>query len=328
MEEQQNILAALKRACGPSVLLPRGFLFSEDDSVLTMTFRSKHSIGLGSSPRNMQQDAAAFEGWAVVLYVHYLGGQGSICLDVQEDLPQPDDSLYTTYHHYSRFLYRALRFSRQYPWFQLSQSLERQVEAFQHYLGRHTFKNNLPGKEAGVKGKLESAVESRFASEEEDAPLLRSMLGHTAGGGIFRQLPVGLFQDFVAKENRVFTGGTSAIDLWTVEGDTLTVLELKADNKMVGAVTELFFYANYAYDMFVSTDGPFQKSDGGRERGYDTLLRGGLRRVRGCLLLDEESCHPLIDDAVIAALNQTSHPGITYDRLIYHLELEASITSR
>lgn len=37
----------------------------------------------------------------------------------------------------------------------------------------------------------------------------------------------------------------------SVDGDELTIYELKTKNQMVGALTEIFFYANFMYDLCV-----------------------------------------------------------------------------
>lgn len=325
-ELRGSILKKWKTACksnATGIKLPKGFLFSEENGVLTMTFQTKRGFGLDRSPCNMQENGAAFEGWALAVYVHYLDRKGRVCLDIPENLPEPDESLYTKYPHFSRFLYRAIRFSEQYPWFQLSGRLEALTKAFERFLNRYHFTNNLPTRPAGVKGKLESVMESRFAGE--DSPL-RKVLG---GGRIYRQLPVGLFKETVAEKNHVFTGRTSAVDLWTISGSTLTVVELKAKNKMTGAVTELFFYANYAYDLFVSQSHTFVKNENlnmpkravPEDRGYGALLSASLNQVRGYLLLDPESCHPLINGGVLDELNQgRKSPQITYGCLKYELE--------
>ena len=319
-ELRDKIQNQLKTSCGNSrITLPKGFLFSEKGDTLTITFQSKRGFGWDKKPCNMQEDSGAFEGWAAVLYVHYLKGRGQICLDIRrEDVPPQEEALYTKFPHYSRFLYRVLRFSRQYDWFHISSLLEELVNHFQRYLSHNTFTNNLPQGEAGMKESLENVIESRFA--KEDAALLKGMLKSTGVGEIYRQLPVGLFKNAVCKENRVFTGQKSAIDLWTTDGETLTVIELKTKNKMIGAVTELFFYANYAYDLFVDQDNTFHKNPGHGERGYD-MLSDSIHKVRGCLLLDEGSCHPLVDSGVLKALNGTRHCHLTYDLLVYHLEM-------
>lgn len=37
-----------------------------------------------------------------------------------------------------------------------------------------------------------------------------------------------------------------------MDGDTIKVYELKSNNPMVGIITEIFFYTNYVYDVFIA----------------------------------------------------------------------------
>lgn len=299
----------------PQVALPDGLFFSEESGILTMTFRSKSGMGLGGTPCNMQEDSAAFEGWALALYVHYLDRSGNICLEIPEDVPPASDALYMEYRHYSRFLYRVLRFS-QYPWFHPSDRLRERADDFRGFLERYTFTNNVPSGPAGEKETLESIIEDYFSRDDA----LKKRLN---ANEIFRQLPVGLFRGNVARENRVFTGGASAIDLWTVSGDFLTVLELKAGgNKKMGALTELFFYANYVCDMFVKQDNRFHPNTQCGGRGYQALLSSSPKEVHAYLLLDKESLHPLITPAVLEELNWAP---ITYGCLMYRMDAAVTI---
>ena len=154
---------------------------------------------------------------------------------------------------------------------------------------------------------------------------------------IYRQLPVGLFQGTVARGNGIFSGGGSAIDLWTIDHDTLCVFELKAKNEMVGTITEAFFYSNLAYDIFVGSkdeSSPFKlnRNDDNKKifRGYDELLDSSkdLKFIKGFLLLDkgkDGSVHPLLKDKkFLNVLNDITKsdinyhtPKITYDMIEY-----------
>ena len=309
-----------------NIKLPRGFYFTEEGNRLTMTFSAPKGVGLAEKPDNMQNNAAAFEGWAAALYVHYLHKNGMICLNVNFDLPpqQKEDKpyeLYKKYPHYSRFLYRALRFSQQYAgWFCLSDNLSPQVASFERYLNNNRFVNNVPKGEAGINQNLERIIENRFA---EEPALLEQWIGK--GNKLHRQLPTGLFQESVADKNRIFPSRTSAIDLWALDHDTLKVIELKANNKMMGALTELFFYTNYVNDMFVDAESSFKPTapSAASSRGYACLFEcpesGRLRKIKktaGYLLLDRQSCHPLIDTEVLDVLSGGKN-GISYERIIY-----------
>ncbi len=209
---------------------------------------------------NMQEDEAAFEAWALLIHVH-CGYDIQLSVDQQafEENPKETKDL----GHYNRFLYRAMKFNEKYKeWFNLSDSLAISVKEFKKELfnGETEYFNNYPKKEASTGDKLENIVESIFANNDRN--LLKELVySHTNlsidSEKIFRQLPVGLFKNEVKTNTRFFTGGSSAIDLWTIVDDTIAIFELKSNNTKVGIITELMFYADYMYDMYIDRDNRF-----------------------------------------------------------------------
>lgn len=335
---ERQILDYLKKELdNRSIQLPAGIGFDGNGQNIIMTL-TESGAGLGTKPMNMQKSGAAFEGWAAAVYAHYMKCIGCVTLDIPKDCALPTGP-YTAAPHYSRFLYRAMKFSDQYAWFRLSNQLGCAVEEFRKYLSSHKVTNNFPQGEAADKGNLESKVEGQFSNDEDGKTVLRNLLGiRNNRCGIYRQLPVGLFEgEMTTEHTSLFTGRNSAVDLWTVSEDTLYAIELKADNKMVGAVTEIFFYANYVYDMYVQPAYRFFMNPGMADfdfRGYQKLLEcaPGLRQVKGILLLDEGSVHPLISEGVLGVLNNIQlpegagpQPRISYNCLQYRLDMDVKV---
>lgn len=321
--DKKEILKRLQENLNDSNLkLPRTINFAERDGAVTITLNKK-AIGFDENPYNMQSDAAAFEGWALALYVHLLHEKGTITLHAPVPAYRKFDE---KYGHFYRFLYRVLRFSEQFPWFRPAPELREVVTEFRKELESASFVNNFPKGEAGESGTLENAVEAQMSKQNDLLQKLASAVGQPIGENpIYRQLPVGLFRETVADKNRVFSGGKSAIDLWTCDGNRISVFELKAHNKMIGMVTELFFYANYVYDMFCIGGLPgFCPSKGrGEYRGYGALLPHGDKihqRVQAFFLYDGNQIHPLISEEVVTVLNRGSEQ-IQYARLSYELEI-------
>ena len=104
----------------------------------------------------------------------------------------------------------------------------------------------------------ENKVEAEFANKG----IRKFILEDTDIGDneVYRQLPVGLFRMKAgrtkgtyncSKDTMVFTGGESAIDLWTWQDKSFKVIELKTENPMIGIITEIFFYSNYMYDFLI-----------------------------------------------------------------------------
>ncbi len=321
----------LRKHIPGNITLPSEIIFSapEDRSVLTMTMSAAKLCGLGKSSKtreNMQVDGAAFEGWALALYTHWMGRRGCVVLDVDPSFAarlQDDNEIFISNGHYGRFLYRALCFSSQYEWFKLSDPVSRAVERFLTRLMDGNFINNVGDQSAGTKKcSPESQMETALA-EGEKASFLRQQLGLKETDAIYRQFPVGLYQENMC----VFTGGRAAMDLWAIRGDTLCTIELKAKSKMMGTLTEIFFYSNYMYDLYVDPIptvqlAPPPKKDA-ENRGYSVIRelsqQGELKQIEGILLLDPKSIHPLMTTDVMETMNQSARKGIQYRIVSYEI---------
>lgn len=291
-----------------SAKIPRNirFLQGEGEDTVVMTLSPK---AMGVAPEknlNMQDDEAAFEAWALLIHVH---------CGLRVELTWKQEPAAAAYcGPYGRFLYRAMKFAGQYSgWFSLSPALKERVEAFRTYLRTHDFCNNVPTAEAGTNDQLEKRIETLFVGE--CAPVLK-VIGEQAGlslenSVIYQQLPVGLFEGKKSKETSVFTGQKSAIDLWTTSGDSIVIFELKAENAMVGILTELIFYANYMADMFINKNTFTPLKPKVSHRGYSQLFPLRFRRVKAALLINK--LHPLITPAVLYKMNHGATNILYYD---------------
>ena len=246
--------------------------------------------------------------------------------------------------HYYRFLYRALRFSGQYPWFSLDERLEEVVKSFEAFLENNkTFTNNYP---TGVKEKVknlkdgketENSVEDLFADDVWQKSVEGKKICDKFGEKIYRQLPVGLFYEEKKENKAVFTGGSSAIDLWTCDEDSITVFELKlTPNKKVGIISELFFYCNYMRDMYgegekiaqshfkphIVDKKRIKKKE--KYRGYYNICSGKFKKINGCMLYDEGNLHQAITEDVLKEMNSAefveNETPISYGLVEYTVE--------
>ena len=298
-----------------NVKLPEGINFiNESDSKYRMILNARKV-----QDENMQVDDNAFEGWAVCAYIALKDKINTkIILDVNEVF---EFEQFENNGHLNRFLYRAMRFSEQYEWLELSQYLQDQIKDFYNHIKGGEFRNNVPNGEAGVKTNHnnENAVESMLAEPGvlEKVLINRFDIGNNA---VYRQLPVGLFKDKVSDATRVFTGGKSAIDLWTWNKDEFSLVELKTLNPMEGIVTETFFYANYMRDLLLEeglfTLNKIKKTN----RGYSDILENKFRRINAIMLADQY--HPTIIDETIDVLNAGKIEGINYIRATYSYDLK------
>jgi hypothetical protein len=124
-------------------------------------------------------------------------------------------------------------------------------------------------------------------------------------GQINNQYPVGVFNGKVSRETHVFTGGKSAIDLYSIApGDSFNIFELKAENNVqVGIISELFFYASLIKDL---SKGKFKS---------DFTEIQGLKRVNAFFLTPR--LHPLITAKVLDLLNKDTQ--VSYYKLLYEI---------
>lgn len=273
---------------------------------------------------NMQSSCVCFEAWAVIIKT-YCTKYKKIVLGVDkaeglyEDWINRKDKKGKVKRngHVGRFFYRALRFSQQYDWFELDEAIEVEVRKFEdEWLKNERCKlcNNIPqGKPDGEdKNDIdENYFERKLAQPGVlfEALVCEENLGFDGDEEIYRQLPVGLYEEVPASKNTVFTGGKSAIDMWTCKEKIIYPIELKYQNEMVGILTEIFFYANFLWDL-VRKEGfeigkpetaKARKAAEAPERGYAYVKEGYYTKVKAILLAD--SYHPLITKAVMVTMN-------------------------
>ncbi len=314
---------------------PRDITIAYNDSkhILTMTLLPK-AVGIGKGDAvNMQDNAAAFEAWCFIIKAKTSIDDLKIKLDVEGLTSDMYDKDIPSTGHFGRFLYRILKFKEQYgTWFFLSNELEDMRKNFAAFLSSGKFVNNEPSKEAeddedalGTEG----YVEKRFCDDDSLGKLILGFSGENVV--MNRQLPVGLFKGEKSDGTAVFTGKKSAIDFWLLYNNELNIYELKAKNKMVGILTEIFFYSNYMRDVYwhnsletkqnVEILNP-QKTD----RSYNKLCKGieNITKITGCILADE--FHPLITDDVISIMNHNvTGNELQYDKKQYDLKIDINV---
>lgn len=248
--------------------------------------------------RNMQTDNAAFEGWAVCMKA-WLPDIEKVVL--RWDEPKDFETASESIQHYNRFLYRVMSFSEAFKdWFAVDSSNQVTIEEFSKrfcYL-----QNNAYGKAPEKPSKEGSETKTEYEMSHTWAD---QMMTYYNLNVISRQLPIGVLQ----QGKSFFTGGKSAIDLWGMNDDTLTLIELKYNygksvNKKVGIISELFLYACTMRDMVLGIIQPPTKSPTKEETMlYERIT--SFRRVKAEML--SNGFHPLLDnEAVLTILNRNA----------------------
>lgn len=326
------------------IMLPRDVEFDYKEKTLTITIHDK-GIGYGFldskgkiNYSNMQDDGAAFEGWAIVVKTYWnKNEQYKVKLAVDCDLPDVNDTFIKKTHpevssgHYGRFLYRAYKFREEFEWFELEEKLDHAVKDYNDLITNKVIgaTNHLPDGDAGINRHNEIRVEKAFADHPDE--LIKISDGKISGK-VYRQLDVWL--ESGDGKNQFLTSGRSAIDLWNLSNSALNIFELKAKNKKnnikVGIISELFFYAEYCSD-FYGKHARFelrQPEEGRIDRGYSELYCSQINRViknvNAFFLTDDY--HPLVKKETTRLLN-TNRKQIKYTLLEnYDLEKMLSYT--
>jgi len=283
---KEKILNKLKQSCTYSnyVSLPANINFYLNDNTLNLLM-SKNCV-----VENMQENNAAFEGWSITIF-RWLREDPGI-EKVSLSWSEPDD---INNKHYQRFLYRAKNFSDMYSWFEIENrqyldKLKLKFDSKNNYYINVSDKRDLKK----IKNKLddENSVESLLAARGIN----------TINGKILKkeninyQLPVGVFdQKNIKDDNRILPGGSSAIDLFGVESDTTYIFELKFNSKMIGIITQIYFYSMIIKDVQKNKLKPAEKND-----YLDKIIK--TDKLSAYMIADEY--HPLIDNKVIDLMNE------------------------
>lgn len=307
-EGMERLLKELKKRCGNnSIRFTQSIDFSYDDKQRIVYLIMKKGIR-----DNVQIDSAAFEAWALVLKANLDDLVSNIILDWDSSM-EPKERNTDEWRHFNRFLYRVYTFTKKYSeWFSVSNQKEswkdRIVNNGWNKLvlnssGNRIIKNKIKGDGFESEHELEAYFTGKGSERLRQAIIERFNIKL---GEIRNQYPIGIFNNVVSSENYVFTGGKSAIDLYSIEeGKSFNIFELKGEgNIKVGILSELFFYSSLIKDTmkkeFISESDELE----------------GISKVNAFFLVPR--MHPLITDKVINLLN-SSGPDISYKSLKYRV---------
>ena len=143
-----------------------------------------------------------------------------------------------------------------------------------------------------------------------------------------RQFPVGVRRiESTGKDVKFFNGGASAIDLYGYNNGTFSIFELKyikgkgtAENKKVGIISELFFYANIIRDIALKKiESP---KIGVVNDNSRSIYDSNINKIKAMMLSNEY--HPLVTSDILNTLNECSIDDISiiYDRIGYEWDID------
>lgn len=287
-----------------NIKIPSGIIFN----IVGDTAIMKLSSNAVSS--NMQKDDGAFEGWALVL--KRWGKYQNII--ISWDKPNLIDN-----GHYQRFLFRLKHFSQDFnSWF----SIERDCQTFLDDLKikqAEKYLLNIQSKRGDkVSPNPEADLEDRFVNKDLREPLMNI----SNATSLYRQLPVGVFENKVSKSTSIFTGGKSAIDIWGFNKENeLLVFELKADNnEKVGIISELYFYVC----VLQSVRTQIFKHENCLDKNEHLLKIPPTKKIKAYFL--SPTLHPLVDKKLLGLLNEVAPDEISYHYIQFDKEKEYKLT--
>ena len=309
--------AKVKSSSGKSrsIKLPKYIFFRiKDDSTLSIFIKEMEAITGGKTImknpvcENMQEDNAAFEGWAICLK-SWITNIDKV--ELSWDIPsQATLKRGSGEQHYNRFCYRVMRFKEAYPeWFGISNENKNEIENFARRF--NDIRNNAYSKEPEHKPSHNGFGETdmEFAMANDFGTIMKSYFNL---GFIDRQFPVGLKN----ADKQFFTGGLSAIDLWGTKYDVLSIIELKyipktgSKNIKVGIISELFLYSCVMRDI---AKGIIHEPSTPVVKETEKLFYKNAKNYRKvCAYILANEYHPLVENKeVFSLLNSNTFSDVT-----------------
>lgn len=265
--------------------LPSGYDYTIMDKKLVLKLK-KNSICA-----NMQDNASAFESWAIILWHHCSKMINTVLIDWEEF--EGKDK------HFNRFVYRLTKFVQSYEWV----STIKPIPTMPQKLFCNAPNTPAAQKDAHEIGS-ERWIECNFVEKNTNN---YDTIDH--------QLPVGLFDGVVSEDTHFTPGNRSCIDIWSIKGEELNIFELKKPgNCLLGIISELMFYTNVVNDLLshnILFDENYLKKRKSVTNNYRNFARfydiysgsKTISHINAILLADE--LHPQINDEILKIINDS-----------------------
>lgn len=286
---KKNFINELLKKVKPNVDIPStyGYIYNNEVKDLTLLVKVK---GLKA---NMQSNEAAFDSWAIALKYYLKDYIKTITIDWDCDLSKGKDG----FLHYNRFVYRLAKFVQTYSWARSAKPIPAIPTMLYCNIGR-----------------TEAAIIDKHSPESEGWLECKYVMDHSKEYDVINhQFPVGIFHGKVSRETHYTTGGKSAIDIWAIKNDCLTIFELKKpDNSPLGIISELMFYTNILDDI-LSHRIKYEESKNvkfavkhdirGFMKFYEAYEKGTINKIESIFLAND--LHPLLSDELIDFINDS-----------------------
>lgn len=264
-----------------------GYIYDKEIKNLTLLVKIK---GLKA---NMQDDEASFDSWAIALKYHLREYIETITIDWERDFSNGEDGIL----HYNRFVYRLAKFVQTYSWAHSAKPIPVIPTTLYCNIGRE-----------------KAASIDKHSPESEGWLECKYVMDHSMEYDVINhQFPVGIFYEKVSRTTHYTTGGKSAIDIWAIKNDCLSIFELKEPkNKPLGIISELMFYTNILddilshrimYEESKNVEYAVKHDIRGFKKFHEAYEKGTINKIESIFLAN--NLHPLLSNGLIDFINDS-----------------------
>ena len=295
----KNYILNLLKKVKPNADIPStyGYSYNKRTKNLTLLVKVKGLIA------NMQDDEAAFDSWAIAFKYYLKEDVKTITIDWERDLTEGENG----YFHFNRFVYRLAKFVQTYSWAHSAKPIPVIPTTLYCNIGRE-----------------KAASIDKHSPESEGWLECKYVMDHSMEYDVINhQFPVGIFHEKVSRTTHYTTGGKSAIDIWAIKNDCLSIFELKEPkNKPLGIISELMFYTNILddilshrimYEESKNVEYAVKHDIRGFKKFHEAYEKGTINKIESIFLAN--NLHPLLSNGLIDFINDS--PRWKYKNISY-----------
>ena len=295
----KNYILNLLKKVKPNADIPStyGYSYNKRAKDLTLLVKVKGLIA------NMQEYEAAFDSWAIALKYYLKEDVKTITIDWERDFSEGENG----YLHFNRFVYRLAKFVQTYSWAHSAKPIPAIPTTLYCNIGR-----------------TEDANIEKHSQESEGWLECKYVMDHSMDYDVINhQFPVGIFHEKVSRTTHYTTGQKSAIDIWAIKDDCLSIFELKEpDNYGLGIISELMFYTNILddilshriiYEESKNVEYAVKHDIRGFKKFHEAYEKGTINKIESIFLAN--NLHPLLSDGLIDFINDS--PRWKYKNISY-----------
>lgn len=328
-----NKLGASKKR---QIKWPSGILAFKEANTITLKLDGT------ATKQNMQTDGNAFESWILALVALSEVEECFRC-NYTIDFNEVSKPIYSSskpnkqelqerrdWQNYQRFLFRITLFEELFgsKWFSVTDKTRAIIKKDCLYYNANSLVINTgdvgrdnPPKTDNEDGLSESQLEWDLCKDGDYKTCIQEAF---KTGLVYRQFPIGIFENKVSKVNSIFPRGKACIDL-VADGDdgkSFWIFELKKhlDSPALGIISELLFYAAIVRDMIA---GNIKGKDPKDKHCYRlSWLNNNTPQkniINACFLAP--NYHPLFLERILTILNEafsSSSASNKYCSVIFH----------